>query len=135
MIRFENKIAVISLEDHKEVVKFPFHRRKNITIRAVNRLNIRMTDCSWTYDNMMEDLDKIIILIQTLSQQEMFEVLINLDKKGVANMRQHLFHKWYHSDVPIWDYRKIEWTLKWRHEVLNDLPITRRNYAKKTGKY
>jgi len=121
-------IVVGTIKDHKLAVKYPFERRKNITIRAVNGLNIRMTDCSWTYDNMMEDLDKAIILIQTLSYQEMFEVLINLDKKGINNMRQHLFRKWHHSDVGIWDYRKIERISKWQYERLNGLPITLMTY-------
>ena len=129
MIRYKNKIVVSSVEDHKQVVsKVPFYRRKDLTIRSVNGLTLRMTDCKSTYDHMMECLDKTIILIQSLSHQEMFEVLINLDKKGIENMYQHLFRKWHHSDVGIWDYRSIERTLKYRLDVLNNREPIKHRY-------
>ena len=113
-------IVLMSIEDHRLAVdKFPFERRKNVTISTINNLVIRMTDCSRIFDHMMECLDKAIILIKNLSSKEMYEVVINLDKKGIENLQKHLFREWDHSNVNIWDYRKIQKTIKLVEDIRN----------------
>lgn len=100
-----------TIEDYKESLNFNFKNRKQFTISTVNNLDIKMTDCSMMYDYMMSELNKAIILIEQLSSNELYEVITNLNKKGLHNMNTYLFKEWkQRSDI--WGYRSIVKTLK-----------------------
>jgi len=78
----------------------------------INSLDLKQTDCAMTYDHMMKQYDEAVSIIKEISSLEMFQILINLDEKGIKNMNKHLFHNWNHSDVNVWDYRNAKKTLQ-----------------------
>lgn len=112
----ENKqktvIVLFSLEDCVLASQQPFQRRKKATINMINSLTIKQTDCSMTYDFMMESLDKCIALVKNLTSNELFEIIINLNDKGLNNLHLHLLKEWNHSKINVWDYRHIQTTIK-----------------------
>jgi hypothetical protein len=112
-------IFLLTKDDCKFAATTPFKGRKEATISMINSLEIRTTDCRMTFDFMMKELEKCKILIRNLSSLEMFEILINMNRRGIENMRLHLFREWNHSDVNIWDYRKTKETLDFIHEKYN----------------
>lgn len=85
----------------------------SIYVRAINSLQIRQTDCKYTYDYMIKHLDYVINLIMNLTSLDMFEIIIRLDKSGLENTQRYLIKNWNTSNVKIYDKRQIEQTLKY----------------------
>ena len=96
----------------KSLESYPFYVRQHIVVSMINNLSFRQTDCGHTFDYIMDSLSKCVKQIRNISDKEMFELLIRLNKNGVKNMRDHLFREWKHPNVNIWDYRNIVKTKK-----------------------
>ena len=80
--------------------------------RFINYLNIRMTDCAYTYDHMMDQQDKAQDHIRFMSSLELFEVLIRLTKRGVEMFHLYVYRAWAKSSINVWEVRKIDKTIK-----------------------
>lgn len=109
-------IVISSLEDYKNLRNINFEYKKNVIVNIINAVDIRMTDCQFSYDYMMETYQKALYSIDNLSLNEMFEVMICLSNKGIKNFYLHLFGKYVAVYDNVWEYRKLKKSLKYLYE-------------------
>ncbi len=85
-------------------------KRRILLISLLNNFVWRVTDCSWTFDFMCSQEQKVRKILRECDNLDVFEVALNLNENGIKHLMGLFF-----NDIPKKD------TSLWNKKLINDL--------------